>query len=197
MNQDYKNWLIQLKQQIRSSQIKAALKVNTELIALYWQLGKEIIQKETTSQWGDKLIPQLSKDLLAEFPEMKGFSKSNLYYIKKWFIFYSQEPAIVQQVVGQIRQQAIAQTPRLFTTIPWGHHLQIITKCKNVEEALFYMTQAAEYGWSRNVLVHQKVACIKGKAQPLPTLTLLFLHRKATLQRNCLKTPTNLIFKPG
>ena len=89
MNQDYKQWLTHLKSQIRSTQIKAAVKLNAELIGLYWQLGKEIVDKETKALWGDKLIPQLSKDLLAEFPEMKGFFRSNLYYIKKWYLFYS------------------------------------------------------------------------------------------------------------
>ncbi len=74
MNPEYKQWLAHLKAQIRLAQIKAALKVNAELIALYWQLGAEIIQKESFSQWGEGLIPRLSKDLLEEFPDMKGFS---------------------------------------------------------------------------------------------------------------------------
>ena len=87
MNPEYKQWLQQLKSRIRSAQIKAALKVNTELIELYWSLGKEIVQKEKEAQWGERLIPQLSKDLLSEFPEMKGFSRTNLYYVKSGLSF--------------------------------------------------------------------------------------------------------------
>lgn len=113
MNQDYKQWLLQLKQRIRSTQIKAAVKVNAELIGLYWQLGKEIISKESEVQWGDKLIPQLSKDLLVEFPEIKGFSRSNLYYIKKWFLFYNQDVTIVQQVVVQLQNPLVHQPASL------------------------------------------------------------------------------------
>src|SRR5690349_12862183 len=103
MTFEYKQWLTSLKERIQSAQIKAALKVNAELIALYWELGNEIIQKEKGAQWGDKLIPQLSKDLLEAFPEMKGFSRSNLYYIKKWFLFYNSKSQLVQQLVGQMQ----------------------------------------------------------------------------------------------
>jgi hypothetical protein len=104
MTPAYIQWLSGVKNRIQSAQIKAALKVNAELIALYWELGSEISQKEKEAQWGDKLIPQLSKDLLGAFPEMKGFSRSNLYYIKKWFLFYSSKSQIVQQLVGQMHQ---------------------------------------------------------------------------------------------
>lgn len=144
MNPDYKQWLTTVKQRIQSAQIKAALKVNTELISLYWVLGHEIDLKEREAQWGDKLIPQLSKDLLTDFPEMKGFSRSNLYYVRKWYLFYNGQPAIVQQLVGQLQNtesqpseeivqqpvaqtelvpQAVGQVPASFAAIPWGHHL--------------------------------------------------------------------------
>jgi predicted nuclease of restriction endonuclease-like (RecB) superfamily len=185
MNKEYKSWLQQLKQRIRSSQIKAAVKVNTELIELYWSLGFEILEKEKEAQWGDKFISQLSKDLLLEFPDIKGFSQTNLKYIRRWFQFYKDQ--IGQQVVAQLGfqpisdqtakkavgemgqqpvdqlevqpinhqdfHQAVDQMPALFATIPWGHHLQIITKCKKLDEALFHMQQTAEHRWSRNVLV--------------------------------------------
>lgn len=74
---DYISWLTDLKGRIQNAQIKAALKVNTELLLLYWDLGREILEKEKTAEWGDKLIPQLSKDLLKAFPEMKGFSPTS------------------------------------------------------------------------------------------------------------------------
>ena len=162
MTTEYKQWLTALKQRIQSAQIKAALQVNAELITLYWELGHQIRQKESEVLWGDKLIPQLSKDLLETFPRMKGFSKRNLFYIRQWVIFYSQAE-IVQQPVAQFQtaanqqkdtlQQLAAPLPPLFTSVPWGHHLQIITKCKTLDEALFYISQTAVHGWSRAVLV--------------------------------------------
>lgn len=102
---EYKQWLTDLKFRIRNSQIKAALKVNTELINLYWELGKEIVSKQEQSQWGDGLIKQLSSDLQQEFPEMKGFSTTNIKYIKRWYSFYNQDITIGQQVVDNYGKQ--------------------------------------------------------------------------------------------
>lgn len=168
MDPKYKLWLSQLKMQIRSAQIKAALKVNAELLALYWQLGKEIVEKETRAQWGDKWLHQLSKDLMREFPQIKGFSHTNLKYIRRWYQFYSiqigqqavaqlQNPNVQQDAahLGDTTQQAVGQVPTLLTSIPWGHHLQVITKCKTMAEALFYINETSAHGWSRNVLVYQ------------------------------------------
>lgn len=182
MNSDYKLWLQAIKSQIHSAQIKAALKVNAELINLYWQLGSEIVQKDTLATWGDSWLHQLSRDLTIEFPDIKGFSHTNLKYVRRWYLFYGsligqqpvaqlqdsheplkqpvvQQPSapnrIIQQPDGEIGQQFVAQMPSAFATIPWGHHLQIITKCNNIEEALFYITETALYNWSRAVMVHQ------------------------------------------
>ena len=143
----YVDWIKNLKQKFRQVQIKAAVKVNNELLNFYWQLGKEIAQKQKETSWWDKLIDNLSKDLMAEFPDVKGFSRRNLMYIQKWYLFYSTDPKLVQQAVA------------LITQIPWGHNLVIITKCKNVKEAIFYVQKTIENGWSRNVLIHQ----IEGK----------------------------------
>lgn len=151
MDLDYKQWLLQLKAQIRSAQIKAALKVNAELIALYWQLGKEIMEKETKAQWGDKWLHQLSNDLMSEFPQMKGFSLTILKYIRRWYQFYStqigqqlvarlqnlnfqqaaaKEIDVAQQFVEQISQQAVDQIPGILTSISWGHHLHLLPSVK-------------------------------------------------------------------
>ncbi len=86
-NREYKNWLIELKNKVRSAQIKAAVKVNTELLKFYWELGYEIVEKQKLSSWGDGFLKQLSKDLTAEFPEMKGFSRRNLELIKNGICF--------------------------------------------------------------------------------------------------------------
>src|SRR5688572_24547541 len=160
----YKSWLNELKQRIHSSQIKAALKVNAELLVLYWHLGKEILDKE--KGYGKKLIDQLSKDLMYEFPQVKGFSRSNLYFVRQWVYFYTQKSPIVQQLVGQLTDSgqstdiqidvgANDEIPGLLFKIPWGHHAQIISNCKDYNEALFYVIEATKNNWSRNVLLNQ------------------------------------------
>jgi predicted nuclease of restriction endonuclease-like (RecB) superfamily len=143
INKEYKNWLTEIKLKIRNVQIKAAVKVNIELLHFYWELGADIVVKQATAKWGDGFLPQLSRDLMAEFPEMKGFSLSNLKYIKQWYLFYRQNNAISQQAVGQV------------TGIPWGHNIAIVTKCKDINEALYYVQNTMVHNWSRSVLMHQ------------------------------------------
>lgn len=180
IDKEYRAWLSDIKLKVRNVQIKAALKVQTELLNFYWDLGADIVTKQTHARWGDGLIEQLSTDLMAEFPDIKGFSRSNLMYIKKWYLFYSsatlpnqiaqqavsQLPAEqkVQQPVGQIQedgksQQVVDQTGQRaithITRIPWGHNIAIITKCKNIDEALYYVQCTLTHNWSRSVLVHQ------------------------------------------
>jgi hypothetical protein len=99
---DYKLWLTDLKSRIRQSQIKAAVKVNTELLRLYWDMGQDIVARQMETTWGSGFFEQLSKDLLLEFPDLKGFSTSNLYYIKQFYQFYSQSVSIFQQVAGKL-----------------------------------------------------------------------------------------------
>lgn len=109
----YKVWLSEWKARIKSAQIKAAIRVNTELLGLYWSLGRDIVAKQEVADWGDGLIPRLSKDLKQAFPDLTGFSRTNLFYIRKWFLFYREYLEIVQQVAGQsdaaIVQQVAAQ----------------------------------------------------------------------------------------
>ncbi|WP_353801550.1 DUF1016 N-terminal domain-containing protein, partial [Shigella sonnei] len=90
---EYKQWLTELKQKVASSQQKAVVKVNTELLTLYWQLGEEIVARQQQAAWGDKLLAQLSQDLMAEFPQMKGFSKRNLEHIRRWYLFWCGDDA--------------------------------------------------------------------------------------------------------
>jgi predicted nuclease of restriction endonuclease-like (RecB) superfamily len=196
----YRHWLKQLKDRIRSSQIKAAIKVNTELLNLYWELGKEILDKEKKAEWGIKLISRLSEDLLEEFPDIKGFSRSNLYYVRQWVQFYY-ESSIVQQAVGQLkihskkRQKRDSGIPLILATIPWGHHLQIITKCKDCKEAVFYIEQATKYSWSRNILVHQMESNLyKRKGKALSNFDYALPTPQGNLAKELLKNPYNFDF---
>ncbi|GHT76946.1 hypothetical protein AGMMS50262_16680 [Bacteroidia bacterium] len=140
---EYRDWLGDLKQQIKTSQIKAVLSVNSQMIMLYWNLGKQIAEKQEYAKWGSGFIEQLSKDLQAEFPEMKGFSKRNLEIIKRFYLFYSDNNLIAKQVVSQtpklLNASKIEQLVPKLIFVPWGHHIKIMQKCKNPEQALFYI----------------------------------------------------------
>ena len=144
---DYKDWLQNLKGKIQQSQIKAAIQVNSELLRLYWQIGKDIVEKQTQAKWGDGFLQTLSADLCKEFPTMKGFSYRNLKSIRQWYLFYNQLDIIRKQVVSQLEVS-------LFS-IPWGHHIMIMQRCKDTQEALFYVYKTIENHWSRSVLEHQ------------------------------------------
>lgn len=140
---DYKKWLNGLKQKFRIVQVKAAIAVNSEMLHFYWELGADIVEKQSAAKWGDKFIRQLSLDLMSEFPGIKGFSERNLKYIRQWYLFYAQDPKFGQQLVAQL------------TRIPWGHNIHIITKCQNASEAIYYVENTRLHNWSRNVLTHQ------------------------------------------
>ena len=141
MNNEYVNWLKELKTKIRSTQAKAALAVNSALIEFYWDLGRMISEKE--SIWGSKLIEQISRDLKGEFPEIQGLSTSNLKYCKRFFLYY--ESSIGQQPVDQFSKYLVAQ-------IPWGHNILIFSKAKGINEANFYIEKTIENSWSRDTL---------------------------------------------
>ena len=110
----YPEWLADWKKRIQSAQIKAALSVNRELLLLYWELGRDIFEKQQTAAWGDGLIPRFAKDLKAAFPHLTGFSRTNLFYIRKWFLFYRERVEIVPQVAGQLPDQIVPQVVAQF-----------------------------------------------------------------------------------
>lgn len=143
---EYKSWIGDLKLRIRQSQIKAAVKVNIEMLQLYWSIGKDIVAKGAESRWGDGVLKQLSLDLSDAFPDIQGFSKRHLELMRQWYLFYNQDNTIAKQVVSQLEN--------LLFQIPWGHHIKLISKCKSVDEALFYIHKIMEHGWSRNMLLN-------------------------------------------
>lgn len=104
---NYSNWILQLKQKFQQTQIKAAVKVNQELLKFYWELGADIVEKQEKTDWGSKFLNQLSDDLQSEFPEVKGFSLTNIKYIRQWYLFYNQQVEIGQQLVGQFQEELV------------------------------------------------------------------------------------------
>lgn len=147
---DYRAWLGELKARFRQVQLKAAVAVNTALLQFYWDLGADMVTRQARWDWGSGFIKQLSADLMSEFPEMTGFSVRNLKYIRQWHLFWAAD-SIGQQAVAQLAKQPVS----LIFAIPWGHNLAIIAKCKQHDEALYYVQATQTHGWSRSVLVHQ------------------------------------------
>ncbi len=179
LNGDYEDFLRDLKNRIRTAQVRAALAVNRELVLLYWQIGRDILSRQQQQGWGAKVIEQLAKDLQQEFPDMKGFSSRNLKYMRAFAEAYPDE---------QIVQQAVAQ-------IPWGHNVRILDKVKSTQERLWYVQSTFEYGWSRNVLEHQIETQLydrQGKATTNFDRTLP--QPQSDLARQLLKDPYNFDF---
>lgn len=159
---DYRQWIVSIKQRVQASQIKASIAVNREMLELYWFLGEQILEKQQTAKWGDGFLDQMSRDLLAEFPEIKGFSRRNLFYMRKWVAFWSGAKPIVQQVaaqslaiVPQVAAQLTQDEKQLVSQIPWGHNMLLLDKFEDPTEALFYVQKTTENNWSRAVLTHQ------------------------------------------
>lgn len=139
LSSEYIEFLESLKQRIAVARYKAVRAVNTELIMLYHEIGTDIIQKQEKLSWGSKVIAKISQDLSSEFPDMKGFSQTNLKYMKK----FAQE-----FTPSEISQQLADQ-------LPWFHIVVLMEKVKDRDKRLFYIKKATEHGWSRSVLVHQ------------------------------------------
>jgi len=196
----YNKWLKDVKNRIRHSQIKAAVKINSELLRLYWDMGQDIVDRQMEAAWGSGFFEQLSKDLRSEFPHMKGFSIANLKYIKRFYQFYTKDSQIRQQLVDELqssnKQLQVAQSKKppirqqladeledhpIFQ-IPWGHHIQIFTKSKSIKEALFYVQKTIENGWSRAVLMNfMEADLFSAQGKSLTNLSVFCLNHKATL----------------
>lgn len=187
IDRDYADWIADIKHRYRSAQVKAAVKVNEEKLLFNWQLGRDLVQMKAEERWGAGVVEQVSMDLKREFPDADGFSTSNLWFMKKWFLFYSADES--QQKLYQLGREIGAEKmhhvgveltnsklyqsgremtdgefqrrndefPMPFALVPWRHHVEIITKCKSIDEALFYVSKTIEQGLSRNALIN----CIK------------------------------------
>lgn len=137
----YRDFLEDLKKRIHSAQIKAAIRVNEELIRLYWEIGKDIAERQEHEGWGTQVIERLGKDLQNAFPGVKGFSRTNLFRMRAFYLAYEKVP----QAVGQLDALPIF-------TIPWGHNTILIERLDNTDVRLWYAYKAIENGWSRNML---------------------------------------------
>ena len=184
---EYKEFIKRIKSKIRQAQIKASVKVNVEALKFYWELGEEIIEKQKTASWGSGFLKQISKDLMCEFPNVKGFSLSNIQYIRRWVLFYTKS--------GTSCATFSKEHLDILTQIPWGHNRVITSKTKTPTEALYYATQTLKYGWSRAVLVHQIESRLyerEGKA--LTNFSNTLPPPQSDLANQILKDPYNFDF---
>ena len=171
LDKDYLQWVNELCMRYRQSQIKAAVKVNTEMLKFYWNLGRDIVTLKAEDRWGSKFFHNLSRDLKEANPSTTCFSPKNLLYMKNFYCMYQPYFEIGQQVADQlgenvflpqlgakigsyeIGQQLADQLENDIFLTPWGHHMLLIDKFfKEPQKALFYVHQTVKNGWSRNVL---------------------------------------------
>lgn len=175
----YIDWLSELKIKIHNAQQRATLAVNNELVRLYWQIGNEILTRQEKQGWGAKVIERLAQDLRTAFPEMRGFSRTNLIYMRSFAEGWPDEQ-IVQQLVGQL---------------PWGHNLVLLDKLKNSEDRVWYAKKTIENNWSRNVLVIQiESKLIERQGKAITNFALRLPKPQSDLAIECLKDPYRFDF---
>lgn len=177
LDEDYLQWVQELCKRYRQSQVKAAVKVNRELLKYYWDLGRDIEEMHVEERWGNRVIKNLATDMQRMNPNAKGLSRTNLYYAKKFYLLYSGYLKIVPQAVGQIKRekmqdseivpqtvgqlgnevvpQAVAQLEEILFSIPWGHHRYLMDRFGDEPaKAFFYVRKTMEEGWSRDMLLN-------------------------------------------
>ena len=174
LDAEYAEWIAEVKHRYRSAQVKAAVKVNGEKLLFNWQMGRDLVQKKAEERWGAGVVEQVSLDLKREFPNEDGFSARNLRYMKQWYLYYTTEASKLQRPVAEIVHQLGAEMgneklhqlgaelthqvggdfPLLFSFVPWRHHVEIVTRSKSIEEALFYIGKTIEQGLSRVALIN-------------------------------------------
>lgn len=189
-DEGYVQWMADIKQRFRQSQLKAAVRVNTTMLEFYWSVGRDLVALRAEERWGSGVVKQFALDMRQAFPNETGFSYSNVKYMKQWYLYYYERVIKCQQAVnekshqlgGQLevveKSQQIAgqidilkkgqqpagqlEMPEIFGRIPWFHHVQIISKCKTLDDALFYIDRVVAEGWSRSKLENQIAANLYG-----------------------------------
>jgi predicted nuclease of restriction endonuclease-like (RecB) superfamily len=157
VDKSYISILESLKEKIRHARLKTAITVNTELLALYWEIGRTISQQQKQEGWGAKVIEKLAQDLKKEFPDFKGLSLRNLWYMKSFAETWA-GMLIVQPPVAQLQNNEnhnFKFVQPLVAQIPWAHHIVLLNKTNTEEERLFYLQKTVENGWSKTMLAQQ------------------------------------------
>jgi predicted nuclease of restriction endonuclease-like (RecB) superfamily len=175
----YADWLVDLKGRIHAAQQRATLAVNRELVLLYWQIGRDILTRQAEAGWGAKVVERLAHDLRVAFPDMKGFSRANLMYMRAFAAAWP-DVEIVQQAVGQL---------------PWGHNLVLLTQLKDPQQRLDYAQSAIAHGWSRNVLnIHIETRLLERTGRAVTNFAATLPKPQSDLARESLKDPYRFDF---
>ena len=170
----YPDWLAELKTRIHHALQRAVQAVNRELVQLYWQIGRDILERQGREGWGAKVIERLAHDLRTAFPDMKGFSRANLMYMRAFAEAWP-DAEIVQQAVGQL---------------PWGHNLVLLAKLKDSQQRLAYAQKAVEYSWSRSVLgMHIETRLLEREGQAQTNFEARLPAPDSDLAHQALKDP--------
>lgn len=220
-NTDYVQWLSDLKQRYHQSQVKAVVRINQSMLEFYWSLGRDIVAIKAESKWGSGVLQQLSIDLQQMFPEEKGFSYTNIRYMKQWYSFYYERVTICHQVGGEladskwhqadakIRQQVAGgmetanchqvggelEMPSDFALVPWKHHVEIVSKSNSLDEALFYINQTIAGNWSRSRLEDEiKSGLYKRQGKAITNFSNTLALPEQQLAQEILKDPLDLNF---
>jgi len=155
LDNDYTQWVKELAQRYHTSQIKAAVKVNQEVIQYYWQVGHDIVERQYENKYGSHFYSTLSNDLRKEMQGIDGMSERSIRYMVKFYLLYKEETEKLPQVVAESSKSILPQVVAELFSVPWGHHRLIIDKCsENKGKALFYIRKTIENGWSRSVLLN-------------------------------------------
>ena len=211
IDKDYTQWVEDLSVRYRQSQIKAAVRVNQELLKYYWELGRDIEEMHVEERWGQSVIKNLSVDLQLKNPNSTGLSRTNIYYAKKFYLLYSQYLKVVPQVVGQLEKskaqqavkdsseivpQPVGQLEEMLFSIPWGHHRYLIDRYGTEPvKAFFYVKKTMQEGWSRDVLLNFMDSDLyerEGKA--LTNFTRTLPDETSDLAQELTKDPYNFAF---
>lgn len=181
----YGNLLSDIKIRIRQAQLKATLSVNTEMLIMYWDIGKMLYERQKQEGWGTKVIPRLAKDISNELPELKGFSERNIKFMVQLYKEYGVNNAIGKQAVSQLENRKL-----LISQIPWGHNILLMQKVKDISNRIWYIEKTIENGWSRDTLsLMIKSNAHKRHGKSISNFSLTLSDPQSDLARQSLKDP--------
>lgn len=163
IDSDYAVWLSEIKRRYHSAQIRAAVKVNIEKLCFNWGIGRDLVVRKAEEKWGNGVVEQLSLDLQDAFPNEKGFSSRNVWNMKKWYLYFSSTESLkkLHQLGAELQEneklprlgaELNSEFPSVLGLVPWRHQTDIISKCKSIDEAIFYLRECILGGWSRQTL---------------------------------------------
>lgn len=222
-DEGYVQWMADIKQRFRQSQVKASVHVNTAMLEFYWSVGRDLVALRAEERWGAGVVKQFALDMRQAFPGETGFSYSNVKYMKQWYSYYYERVTKSQLPIGLIGHQAGGQLeviekgqqvadqverlekshqvggqlemPEVFGRIPWKHHVHIISKCHSLDEALYYINRVVEEGWSRSRLEDQVAANLFGsQGAALTNFEHTLPASQSQLAKELLKDPYHFEF---